>query len=103
MKSEWIMNSEHRSKLEFEKRGTVLAGIIENPMTKISNLLPGIDEIVDDDLERHHENSDLWVIKDHWIVYNHIEGYWGVYYKKGHECVIDTRIGNRRFINQYMD
>lgn len=102
-----MLNSEYRAMLEFEQRGTVLAGIIDNPMATPYKLLEGIYDIVGDDLERYHEKSDLYIIHNHWIVFNPEERYWGVYYKKGHECVIGTRDSNSgsntaTFTNQYV-
>ncbi|NUJ17415.1 hypothetical protein FKN04_12600 [Bacillus glycinifermentans] len=80
-----------------------MAGIIENPMATPSKLLKEIYEIVGDHLERYPEKSDLYVITDHWVVYNPIEKYWGVYYKEGHECVIDTcELNCETFTNQYV-
>lgn len=100
-----MLNSEYRSMLDFENRGNVLSGIIENPAGKINVLLLQIHEIVGDYLYKYGIDSDLFVIENHWIVFNHISKYWGIYYKEGHECIIDTRpansgCNNKRFINQ---
>lgn len=100
-----MLNSEYRAKLEFKQRGTVLAGIIENPMSRPSSLLSQVHDIVGDYVERNHDKSDLYTITDHWVVFNPNESYWGIYYKKGYECIIDTRDSkggsdNRTFINQ---
>lgn len=90
-KTEWMSNSEYRATLDFEQRGTVLAGIIENPHASSSDLLSQIYDIVGDYLEIYCEDSYTYYIMDHWVVYNPIEKYCGVYYKKGHECIFDAR------------
>jgi len=90
-KTEWMLNSEYRAMLDFEQRGTVLAGIIENPYASPSGLLSQIYDIVGDHLERYREDSYIYYIMDHWIVYNPIERYLGVYYKEGHHCIYDAR------------
>jgi len=100
-----MLNSEYRANLEFEQRGTVLAGIIENPMSEPASLISKIHDIVGDYVERNDDKSDLYTITDHWVVFNPNGSYWGIYYKKDYECVIDTRDSkggsdNRTFINQ---
>lgn len=94
-KSEWMSNSEYRATLDFEQRGTVLAGIIENPHASPSGLLSQIYDIVGDYLERYREDSYTYYIFDHWIVYNPIERYWGVYYKEDCHCEYDARETNQ--------
>lgn len=91
MKTEWMSNSEYQATLDFEQRGTVLAGIIENPHASSSDLLSQIYDIVGDYLEIYCEDSYTYYIMDHWVVYNPIEKYWGVYYKEGHHCIYDAR------------
>ncbi|QPK89758.1 hypothetical protein IEN91_04775 [Bacillus velezensis] len=89
-----MLNSENYSKLEFENRGKVLAGIISNPKAERYGLLEEIDDIVNGDMEKHRKINDVYIIRDHWVVFNPEERYWGVYYKKGHECIIDARESN---------
>lgn len=75
---------------DFEDKGTALAGIFNDPlhMKRLLELLAEIDEIVEEDLK--NDGGNVWSISNHWIVFNHEGCYWGIYYKEGHRCVINT-------------
>lgn len=72
--------------VKFEERG-ILAGIVDINK-EYKDFLPDIHEIVEDDLKMYVNKRD--VIVDHWILKNPEEGYYGVYYKPGHQCTIDS-------------
>lgn len=76
---------------DFENKGTVLAGIFNDPlhMKRLFEFLAEIDEIVEEDLK--NDGGNVWEISNHWIVFNHEGCYWGIYYKEGSRCVINTR------------
>ncbi|MGV4321283.1 hypothetical protein [Bacillus mojavensis] len=74
------------TKVKFEERG-ILAGLVEINKD-YQDFLTDIHEIVEDDLEIHVNKKD--VIIDHWILKYPEKDYYGVYYKKGHQCTIDS-------------
>lgn len=95
MKTEWMANGQYRATLEFEQRGTVLAGILENPHASTSELLSQIREIVGDYLQCDPNGFTFYII-DHWVVYNPVNRYWGVYFKENHHSIYDAREPNIR-------
>ena len=73
------LNTDYKSKHDFEKRGPVLAGIIEDPN---KNVFSQINEIAPGFL-------DEYTLLDHWIIFHESWKQWVIYYKPGYECVID--------------
>ncbi|KIU04485.1 hypothetical protein ACFVIX_18795 [Bacillus subtilis] len=85
----------------FEARG-ILAGIIKNPKGNVYNVLNEIRDIIGYyEMEKDLEKRNEYIIIDHWVMENVEEGYWGVYYKKGHQCVVNTSSKAERFKNGF--
>ncbi|WP_144625020.1 hypothetical protein [Bacillus velezensis] len=89
------------TKVKFEERG-VLAGIISDPEANPYHLLSEIQNIVGYfGVERYMGKSTEYEIVDHWVMENAKEGYWGVYYKEGHACIVNTSSKEKRFKNGF--
>lgn len=74
------------TKVKFEERG-ILAGLVEINK-EYQDFLSDIHEIVEDDLKIYMNKKD--VIENHWIFKYPEKDYYGVYYKPGHQCTIDS-------------
>ncbi|QFR56543.1 hypothetical protein 056SW001B_79 [Bacillus phage 056SW001B] len=92
-------NKMTKTTVKFEERG-VLAGIISDPEANPYHLLSEIQNIVGYfEIERYMGKSTEYEILDHWVMENVEEGYWGVYYKEGHACIVNTSSKEKRFKN----
>lgn len=74
------------TKVKFEERG-ILAGLVKINKD-YQDFLADIHEIVEDDLKIYMNKRD--VIIDHWIFKYPEKDYYGVYYKPGHQCTINS-------------